>query len=85
MSKRETCWDSVCHRDGTVTYWSVYRESWVRRAFAVPDEELAAMNQQERARVIRHLSSGDAVREYLCDCEDSREPGETCCGDCRGL
>ena len=44
------------HRDGTVTYWSVYQGHWVRRATSIPDQELAAMNKAEREKVMRHLS-----------------------------
>ena len=46
----------ICHRDGTVTYWSVYHQVWVHRAAAVPDCELAAMREQERCRVTTALS-----------------------------
>lgn len=47
---------AVDHRDGTVTYWSVYEQRWVVRAEQVPDRELAAMGTEERERVIRHLA-----------------------------
>lgn len=50
--------DTICHRDGTVTFWSVYKQVWVHRALSVPDEELAAMNEAEREKVIRHLERG---------------------------
>ena len=43
------------HRDQTVTYWSVYRQSWVRSS-RIPDAELAAMDTPTRARVMRHLA-----------------------------
>lgn len=43
------------HRDGTVTYWSVYDQVWVRRAARVPDQELAAMSDDEREKVQRHI------------------------------
>lgn len=46
-----------CHRDGTVSYWSVYRQSFVSRADGISDEELAAMNQDDRERVIAHLQT----------------------------
>lgn len=46
----------TCHRDGTVTYWSVYLQSWVRGARRIPDKELAAMNSVERKRVMSHLN-----------------------------
>lgn len=43
------------HRDGTVTYWSVYQQVWVSHAASIPDDELAAMGSRRRARVMRHL------------------------------
>lgn len=43
------------HRDGTVTYWSVYQQRWVSHAADVPDQELAAMSSEEREKVLRHL------------------------------
>ena len=43
------------HRDGTVTYWSIYQQQWVRHAESVPDEEYAAMGEAERERAIKHL------------------------------
>jgi hypothetical protein len=46
----------TCHRDGTVTYWSVYRQAWIRRARRVPDRDLAAMDEAERGRIALHLS-----------------------------
>ena len=44
-----------CHRDGTVSYWSVYEQQWRVRVHGVPDRELAAMSAEERERVMRHL------------------------------
>lgn len=46
---------TTCHRDGSITYWSVYRQQWVRRAEHISDSELAAMSFCERERVMRHL------------------------------
>ena len=45
------------HRDGTVTYWSVYEQQWVSHAASIPDQEYAAMNSDERARVLTHLEA----------------------------
>jgi hypothetical protein len=42
------------HQDGTVTYWSVYQQQWVR-AHDVPARELAAMDAAERACVKEHI------------------------------
>jgi hypothetical protein len=42
---------TIIHRDGTVTYWSVYEQCWARHAHSVPDSELAAMSQREREHV----------------------------------
>ena len=43
------------HRDQTVTYWSVFKQSWVR-SVRIPDSELAAMDGATRERVMRHLA-----------------------------
>lgn len=48
--------ETVFHEDGTITYWSVYNQVWVKRAWSVPDEELAAMSEEERERVTQHLA-----------------------------
>jgi hypothetical protein len=39
------------HRDGTVTYWSIYRQQWFNRipATEISDEELSTMTNGERA------------------------------------
>ena len=55
MTRNPTRLAPKCHRDGTVTYWSVYQQQWVR-APGVPARELAAMNERERARVQRHTA-----------------------------
>lgn len=47
---------TTIHRDGTVSYWSVYEQTRVIRAHTVPDREIAAMGPRERARVIRALA-----------------------------
>lgn len=47
--------DIILHKDGTVTYWSVYSQVWERRVLSVPDEEYAAMPEKERNAIIRHL------------------------------
>jgi hypothetical protein len=47
-------YDPTYHRDGTVTYWSVYHQRWVHRSRSISDEELAAAGD-DRARIMRHL------------------------------
>ena len=42
------------HNDGTVTYWSVYQQQWIRDD-TIEDRELAAMDADERERVMDHL------------------------------
>lgn len=44
----------ICHKDGTVSYWSVYSCVWMR-SIAPSAEELAAMSADDRKRVVRHL------------------------------
>lgn len=51
----ETTYRTILHRDGTVTYWSVYCQQWVRRVSRVPDKDLAAMSRRERHRVLCHI------------------------------
>ena len=58
MRNLKTHLPTVVHKDGTISYWSVYRATWIRRAREVPDCELAAMMPEERKRVIRHLEKG---------------------------
>lgn len=41
------------HRDGSVTFFDVYAQRWVRTRRPC-DADLAAMNEEERARVCRH-------------------------------
>lgn len=50
---------AILHRDGQVTYWSVYNQIW-RKSHSVPDEELATMSGDERERVIRHLKKHES-------------------------
>lgn len=42
------------HRDGTVTYWSVYSQQWVRSS-SLPDQEYAAIGSEDRERIQAHL------------------------------
>jgi ribosomal protein L32E len=42
------------HRDGSVTYWSVYDQAW-RRSWSVPDRELAAMPEAERRKIQKRV------------------------------
>lgn len=43
------------HRNGTVTFWSVYQQRWVSKARNISDSELAAMSEGERNKVAKHL------------------------------
>ena len=44
------------HRDGTLTYWSVYQQSWCVHVVRIPDREFAAMDATERSRILRHFA-----------------------------
>ena len=50
--------ENTLHSDGTITYWSVYQQVWVRRAEAIPARELAEMGAREREDAIAHLTGG---------------------------
>jgi hypothetical protein len=39
---------TICHRDGTVTYWSAYDQVWKRHEREISDRELAEMGSEER-------------------------------------
>lgn len=45
----------IYHRDGTITYWSVYNQVWKRHVVYVPDNELSAMSRKNCRKVIKHL------------------------------
>tara|TARA_R100000501_G_C2557897_1_gene69788 strand:+ start:308 stop:496 length:189 start_codon:yes stop_codon:yes gene_type:complete len=49
------------HKNGTVTYWSVYQQTWIKRARMIPDRELAAMDEDERRRTEGHLSRREGI------------------------
>jgi len=53
----------TCHKDGSVTYWAMYLSGWQRHVRTVPNDELAAMNERDRLRVIRHFTKHTA--QYL--------------------
>jgi len=42
------------HPDGTVTYWSVFEQRWIRTD-VIPDREFAAMLMDECERVFDHV------------------------------
>ncbi len=60
--KRKGPYDPTLHRDGTVTYWSVYRQVWIERAASIPDEEYAAMGTPGAWTVLSHVLRGKRVR-----------------------
>jgi hypothetical protein len=55
------------HRDHTISYFSVLRQSHVSRARHVSDAELATMPSRDRDRVIAAMAAGDAMDEDLTD------------------
>jgi hypothetical protein len=48
--------------DGTVTYWSVYAQTWIVGAHGVPDAELAAMPREESDAIQAHLAAAEDLR-----------------------
>jgi len=50
----------ILHRDGSVTYWSVYRQVWCRHhTTLVEDQEYAAMSAADRQQVLKHMKTED--------------------------
>jgi len=52
------------HRDGSITFWSVFNLCWTR-AVRVSDRELAAMHADDRKRVVRQMARYNAATEAL--------------------
>ena len=53
------------HRDGTISYWSVYEQGWCHHQRTMPTRELAALPEPERTRVRLFLKRYmDAT--YIC-------------------
>lgn len=46
--------ETICHRDGTVTHFDIFRQCWVRERH-LSDQVFSSMGEQERERVIRHV------------------------------
>ena len=42
------------HRDGSVTYWSVYYQAWYKNTFYIPYKEICAMSSKNQKRVLNH-------------------------------
>ncbi len=56
----------VYHRDGSVSWWSVYTQTWHRTRCLPPDQDMAAMSAAERRRIALHLAASDpAAERYL--------------------
>ena len=52
---RKGPYDPTYHRDGTVTYWDVYAQSWHRaHADQISDQTMASQDRTFRAWVRRH-------------------------------
>lgn len=51
---------SKFHKDGTVTYWDVFRQQWQRRQqpTAISNENLAAMSVRDRRRTLNRRYQG---------------------------
>lgn len=46
------------HRDGTVTVWDVYSQTWRRRVRSMPDRVWASLSERERNKAAKHLGGG---------------------------
>lgn len=55
---------SIVHRDGTVTYWSVYAQCWRRHVTTITTDDALALPSRDRARVVRACN---AVRSAWID------------------
>lgn len=53
VGRRLSMYRTKFHRDGTVTVWNVYTQTWIRTS-RPSDAVLASMANEERAKVIAH-------------------------------
>ncbi len=52
------------HRDGSVSFWSVYNQQWVRQSSEhISDQDLASMSAEDRQRVIKMAERAAAIAE----------------------
>lgn len=49
------------HRDGTVTWWDLYVEQWIR-VDHFTDQQWATMSEPEFSRIERHLARNGVQR-----------------------
>ena len=64
MTKTESAWwrerryhgNPTLHRDGTVSFWSVYDQQWHYRGRGISDQDLLALPSEWRDRVRRNLA-----------------------------
>lgn len=60
MSKKSTTRNPCAptfHRDGSVTVWNVYTQSWVRTSR--PSDQILSSNRSYRERIKRHCGIAD--------------------------
>jgi len=61
------------HRDGSVSFWSVYNQCWHRTYDMPSDQEFAAMPNEDRRRIALQLAANgcEEAEDWL---ESEREP-----------
>lgn len=52
----------IVHRDGTVTYWSVYAQQWRRRVRYISPDDASALPSAYRERIVRACYPNPAQR-----------------------
>ncbi len=52
--------DTVFHKDGYITFWSVYEQHWIR-SNDPSDSEWAAITSRERAMWEKHFSKHGGI------------------------
>ena len=57
MNETKSAYGTTYHRDGTITYWDVFRQQW-RRGAEISDRTLATMSPKDRERIQRHVRPG---------------------------
>jgi len=60
--RQKKMWHLTLHRDGSVTYWSVYRQAWMRRVRGISVHEWESFGPDMREKIRRHFSKHKARR-----------------------
>jgi len=45
----------LAHKDGTITYWSLRRQEWIKHVTDIPLDDICSLNSYERDRLLAYF------------------------------